>query len=134
MNSVKCPICEDRIEVGIKVKLLERLSCPTCEALLEVVSVDPLEVDWIYYDEYYESNGRERSKTPKSAQCPLCRETIFLGLKIKMGEKVTCPGCEARLEIVSLYPIELDWSYNDGSDYYYRDDDLFEEEFGDLEG
>lgn len=132
MKSVKCPICEERIKVGKKVKFLERLSCPTCEALLEVVNLDPLEVDWIYYDEYYDSNGRERKKIPKTSHCPLCRDTVSLGSSVKVGDRIICPGCDAQLEIVSLQPVELDWPYDGGFDYYYRDDDLFEEEFDDF--
>lgn len=131
MNIAKCPICEDRIKLGEKVKFLERHCCPTCDALLEVVNLDPLELDWIYYDEYYDSNGKERSKTPKSAKCPLCRDDVTLGSQAKIGNRVICRGCDAQLEIVSLYPFELDWPYDGGFDYYFRDDDSFEEGYDD---
>lgn len=128
MDEVICPICTEKIEISQNVKFLERISCPTCEALLEVVNVDPIELDWIFYDYYEESNGREHSKTSKNAKCPLCKENVHLGSQMKVGDQVRCPGCDAQLEIVSLYPAELDWPY-DGYDYYYQDDDFFEEEF-----
>ena len=40
MNEAQCPICEERIKFGKKVKFLERTTCPTCNALLEVVNTD----------------------------------------------------------------------------------------------
>ena len=48
-----------------------------------------------------------------------------------IGDRVICPGCDAQLEIVSLVPPELDWPYDDGYDYYYRDDDFYEEGYDD---
>ena len=133
MITAKCPICEEKIEVGKKVRFLERLCCPTCEALLEVVKMDPLELDWIYYDEHYDSNGKERIKTPKSAKCPLCHDDVNLGSQAKIGDRVICCGCDAQLEIVSLVPPELDWPYDGGFDYYFEDDDTLEEKFDDYE-
>jgi len=45
-----------------------------------------------------------------------------------MGSQVTCPECDAELEVVWLDPIELDWpfddeDYDDDDDYYYDDED-----------
>lgn len=131
MITAKCPICEEKIDLGKKIKHLERFCCPTCEALLEVVNMDPVELDWIYYDEYYDSNGRERSKNLKNGKCPLCRENVHIASHMKVGSRVICTGCDAQLEIVSLIPLELDWPYDNGYDYYYRDDDSFEESFDD---
>lgn len=128
MDEAICPICTEKIKISQKVKFLERISCPTCEALLEVVNLDPIELDWIFYDYLDEANGREQSKGNKNAKCPLCKENVHLGSQLKVGDQVICPGCDAQLEIVSLYPVELDWPY-DGYDYYYQDDDFFEEEF-----
>lgn len=128
MNEAICPICTEKVEVSKKVKFLERISCPTCEALLEIVNLDPIELDWIFYDYQGESNGREQLKGNKNAKCPLCKENVHLGSQMKVGDQVMCPGCDAQLEIVSLYPAELDWPY-DGYDYYYQDDDLFDEEY-----
>ncbi|UCC65702.1 MAG: lysine biosynthesis protein LysW [Anaerolineae bacterium] len=30
---------------------------------------------------------------------------------LKVGEELTCPHCEADLEVISLDPVELDWAY-----------------------
>lgn len=132
MNEARCPICEQRINFGKKVKFLERTTCPTCEALLEVVNTDPIELDWIYYDEYYDSNGRERVKNSNNSRCPLCRDIVHIGAsQLKVGNRVICPGCDAQLEIVSLFPLDLDWPYDGGFDYYFQDDDAFEERLDD---
>lgn len=131
MNTAQCPICEEKIKLGKKVKFLERTICPTCEALLEVVKLNPVEFDWIYYDEHYDTNGKDRSKSQQSAQCPLCRDRIEFISHWRVGDRVICPGCDAQLEIVSLIPLELDWPYDGGFDYYSRDDDPFEGEFND---
>ncbi|MGW8144615.1 MAG: hypothetical protein ACWGN2_09490 [Anaerolineales bacterium] len=132
MDTTKCPICEETIHLSKKIKFLERLTCPTCEALLEVVNTDPVELDWIYFDENQDSNGREKVKNSNTGRCPLCRETVYIGSsQMKIGNKVICPGCDAQLEIVSIIPIELDWPYDGGFDYYYQDDDLYDESLDD---
>ncbi|UCD41076.1 MAG: hypothetical protein JSV69_10860 [Chloroflexota bacterium] len=46
---------------------------------------------------------------------------------MKVGSKVLCSGCDAELEIVSLIPLELDWPYDGGFDYYFGDEDTFED-------
>ena len=129
MNKAECPICEDKIDVGMKVKYLKRYFCPTCAALLEVVKIDPVELDWIYYEEHYKSNGRERSNVTKNAKCPLCLEKVYIGSKMELGDRVNCPGCEAQLEIVSLFPLEIDWPYDDGYGYYYQDNEYYDESY-----
>ena len=32
---------------------------------------------------------------------------------LKVGRSVTCPCCEAELEVIDLDPVELDWAYYD---------------------
>jgi hypothetical protein len=133
MIRAECPICEEKIDIGKNIKYLERYICPTCAALLEVANLDPVKLDWIYYDEYYKSNGRERNNRLKNAKCPLCLEKVHLGSKMDIGDRVICPGCDAQLEIISLFPPEIDWPYDsdDGFDYHYQDDDFFEERYDD---
>jgi lysine biosynthesis protein LysW len=47
------------------------------------------------------------------AVCPGCRYPIELDRRIEAGEWVSCPRCEADLEVVSLHPLVLDWA-NEG--------------------
>lgn len=63
-----------------------------------------------------------------TALCPDCGQKIVIGPKPKKGQWVSCPHCNADLEIVSIRPLELDWvRYDDDDDL----EDDFEEEFDD---
>lgn len=44
--------------------------------------------------------------------CLGCDQSIDLGTEIAIGRQITCPDCETQLEIINLYPIELDWIYD----------------------
>lgn len=131
MDTANCPVCGDKITFETNVEFMDRRTCPTCSALLEVVGIDPLELDWIYYDEYYDTDEKAHSKTLRVAKCPLCREDVHLGSQARVGSRVLCPGCDAQLEIVSLYPAELDSLYDGGYESYYQDDDIYEEYYDD---
>ncbi|MGC9398946.1 MAG: lysine biosynthesis protein LysW [Anaerolineae bacterium] len=56
------------------------------------------------------------------AVCPSCGETMRLGDKPKLGERITCPECGEVLEVVELNPVELDWAFDDDDDDYYDDE------------
>jgi hypothetical protein len=45
MASARCPVCEDIITIGIAVKLYQPVICPTCLANLNIVSLNPFELD-----------------------------------------------------------------------------------------
>jgi alpha-aminoadipate carrier protein LysW len=48
MAAVYCPECDARISLNPHATLGQKLVCPECEADLEVISVDPVELDWAY--------------------------------------------------------------------------------------
>lgn len=48
MSSVLCPECGATIHIGNRGKVGEKIACPNCGARLEVISVNPLEVDWVF--------------------------------------------------------------------------------------
>ena len=63
------------------------------------------------------------------ANCISCQEMVNVGNNPRLGDVVTCPKCDARLEVVWLEPLELDWpadeyeyDYDDDEGYY--DDDF----------
>jgi len=61
-------------------------------------------------------------------ECISCGAEIKFPTQPKMGALVTCPDCEAELEVVWLDPLELDWPYEEGDysdddEYYYEDED-----------
>ncbi len=59
------------------------------------------------------------------AFCPDCEESISLGPRPKVGQRISCPHCNAELEVIDTSPLELDWAY-DGPE-----DDWDEEEWDD---
>jgi alpha-aminoadipate carrier protein LysW len=48
MENLYCPDCDGKIVLNPHAKLGQKLSCPHCEAELEVIGVDPVELDWAY--------------------------------------------------------------------------------------
>ena len=55
------------------------------------------------------------------AYCLECRNSIDLGARPHEGQRLICSECGARLEVISLKPLELDWVY---------DEELFKDDFG----
>ena len=64
------------------------------------------------------------------AECIACGADIKFSAEPKMGLMVTCPSCDAELEVVWLDPIELDWPFEDDYDDDY-DEDYYEDDFED---
>lgn len=58
----------------------------------------------------------ERKLKKGRAECPSCESHIPIG-KARMGQKVVCPVCKEKLEVVWLNPIELDWPLDDYDPY-----------------
>lgn len=74
------------------------------------------------------------------AICPSCGEWVKLPDHPKIGQKITCPECEADLEVIEVDPVELDWTYleDEVDDEDWEDDEDWddveeEEEDGDEE-
>jgi len=59
MSFVVCPSCGDEIRMRGGARLGQQLLCPYCDASLEVVEIDPLELDWVFYDEDIDEWGEE---------------------------------------------------------------------------
>lgn len=43
-----------------------------------------------------------------AAVCPSCQGMIELEPEVQIGRPITCPHCSESLEVVWLYPIEVD--------------------------
>lgn len=43
------------------------------------------------------------------ARCPSCRAAVRLNSDPVIGQRVTCLKCHTELEVVWLYPVDLDW-------------------------
>ena len=48
MANAYCPDCDETIVLNPTPKVGKRLTCPHCDTDLEVISVDPVELDWVY--------------------------------------------------------------------------------------
>jgi hypothetical protein len=48
MTHVYCPDCDGRIVINPHAVLGMKLTCPHCDAELEVIGTDPVEIDWVY--------------------------------------------------------------------------------------
>jgi alpha-aminoadipate carrier protein LysW len=47
-TAAECPDCGERIALELPVRRGDLVNCPNCEAELEVISTDPVELDWVY--------------------------------------------------------------------------------------
>ena len=54
-----------------------------------------------------------------NAYCPECDSLVVLNPHASVGQQVTCPHCDADLEVISVDPPELDWAY----DYSWDDEE-----------
>jgi len=46
------------------------------------------------------------------AECPGCESTIALS-GAKVGDRMDCPECGEKLEVISVKPLELDYAFDD---------------------
>jgi lysine biosynthesis protein LysW len=47
-----CPECEGVLKFDRPLEEGNIVTCPKCSVYLEVISVSPLEFDWVYEDDY----------------------------------------------------------------------------------
>lgn len=57
MAKAICPECDGGIGLGRRLRLGQRVLCPHCCTVIEVISVLPLELDWAYEYDEDESEG-----------------------------------------------------------------------------
>lgn len=46
-----CPDCGKTVTLRSPVRMGQEIVCPHCDAELEVIETDPVELDWIYEDD-----------------------------------------------------------------------------------
>ena len=59
---VNCVGCKERITLSGEIELGQEVICPECDNWMEVISLDPVEVDWIYEEpeaEYEEEEEKD---------------------------------------------------------------------------
>ena len=50
--SPTCPDCGTNVQLGKTVKQGHQIECPDCGTVLEVISLDPLELDYADWDDW----------------------------------------------------------------------------------
>jgi lysine biosynthesis protein LysW len=61
----ECPSCGSKVFVGTKPRVGQRVKCPSCSSELEVVWLDPVELDWPYdEDEFDEDDESDYNEEP----------------------------------------------------------------------
>jgi hypothetical protein len=122
-----CPLCEELIELGSKLAIKKRIKCLGCKAVLEVISLNPIKLDWLYFDQNINMDDATEDGTYTS-ECPLCRHVFKTPSKLILGQCILCPACEVELEVVWINPLELGWPYGNNyqcfTDSYRRDIDV----------
>ena len=59
MASTYCPDCDGQIAFNPHAAVGQRITCPHCNSDLEVINVEPLELDWAYdWTWVYEEDGQ----------------------------------------------------------------------------
>lgn len=51
--TVECLNCSEDIYIGDKSKVGNFVTCKSCESLFEIIDLDPVMIDWYYYDDDY---------------------------------------------------------------------------------
>ena len=54
MQNAECPQCGNEVSIGTQPKLGKMVGCKECGAELEIVWLDPLELDWPLDEDEYE--------------------------------------------------------------------------------
>jgi lysine biosynthesis protein LysW len=62
------------------------------------------------------------------AECPECGETVELRENARVGDRVVCVECNTELEILSLYPLELDYALDEDWEEEWEEDELDDED------
>ena len=52
-----CPACGAKVPFKVQPKVEQVLDCPSCDAALAVIAVDPIELEWMFYEDEYEEEG-----------------------------------------------------------------------------
>lgn len=106
MSGIFCPECGHSLKLGSHPHQGQRVVCPRCKSSLVVVGVEPLDLDLVMPVNH--STKSKKQSSVVEAACPECDHFIKLSTRFREGEQVVCDACQAKLEVVSTDPFELD--------------------------
>ena len=49
--------------------------------------------------------------TVPTATCPACHEALSIAGTVSVDDWIVCPYCGTDLQVISVWPWELDWAY-----------------------
>ena len=61
-NSALCPDCGERIVMQDAIRVGLEVVCPHCDAALEVIDTDPVELDWTYEDDWDDEEEEDKEE------------------------------------------------------------------------
>jgi lysine biosynthesis protein LysW len=61
-----------------------------------------------------------RTTVKRVVTCVDCGAQIAVSSPLQIGQRIVCPECKTKLEVIDTDPVELDWAYDE---YGSRDDD-----------
>lgn len=47
----------------------------------------------------------------ESIVCRSCGREMHVRRAVRLAERFTCPACGARLEVIGVSPVEVDWAF-----------------------
>ena len=55
--------------------------------------------------------AKRKSQNRLLGECPECDADVHFNTPPRLGQRVTCSKCGARLEVIEDTPLELDWAF-----------------------
>lgn len=54
---VRCLLCKETIDLEYNYDVGKFITCKNCEMVYEIVNIDPVVIDWPYYDDDYDDDS-----------------------------------------------------------------------------
>lgn len=51
--------------------------------------------------------------------CLDCECEVTLEVMPQIGDRIVCPLCESKMEVIGAEPLQLDWTYQKRPKYFY---------------
>lgn len=48
VKAIFCLDCDTNLNITSDLALSQRLTCPNCNTTMEIINLDPIEIDWVY--------------------------------------------------------------------------------------